>query len=39
MTDEEIIRRLKILWEFYLVLPDVNNQKRVEENETTQIRW
>lgn len=25
MSDEEIIRRLKILWVYYLALPDVND--------------
>lgn len=30
MTKEEITRRIKILWEDYIPLPDVNNQQKVE---------
>ena len=29
MSDEEIIRRLKILWVYYLAMPDVDEQKKV----------
>jgi len=29
MSAEEIIRRLKILWEKYIPMPDVNNQKKI----------
>ena len=30
MSPEEIVRRLKILWEKYLSQPDVNDQKKVQ---------
>ena len=33
MTVEEIIRRLKILWERYLSRPDVNDQARCEDED------